>query len=151
MKKKLIYAMIFLLIAGKYGWRLIPVHFLSEMEPTEIVAIKAVNHGNGNEYEITDSDDIAMIVNGIQEITFKMEGIYSEVDAWYCLTFMNANGEEIASLGVQNARFVRKDIAQKYAVFYLGDGELRIVADYLGSLEKLHFPDYDRDPDFSGL
>lgn len=148
MKKRVVSIIIFLFVVSMIVLWFIPVHFLCEVEPVEVVAIKVLNGNSGNEFEITNFEDIATIVNNIKEIAFKKYGVSFNIDYGYYLAFIDANGEEIASLGVQNSRMIRKDITQKCAAFYSCDGELGIVTDYLKSLEALQFPDYDKDPSF---
>lgn len=85
-----------------------PVHFLREVELEEIAAIKVFNGNNGDEFEVTDSDDIFYIVNSIKQITLKKDNFTSGVDYYYILTFINENGEEIDSFGIQNYYFMRR-------------------------------------------
>lgn len=146
--KKRIYIFIFLCIVCIFVWWFIPVYFLSGIAPVEIKEIRVYNGNSENKFVIIEPDDIAFIVNSIKEISFSKYEIISEAEYWYYLSFISNNGEEIVSLGIQNSRFVRKDISQKYAVFYNCNGELGAVADYLKSIEGAQFPDYDKDPDF---
>ena len=150
MKKKKSIVCIVVLLFGVCGlvWRFLPVHFPNEIEPEKVVKIKVFNGINGDEFEITDQDEIIQIVNGIKQIDFKKEGFISEVQHWYYLTLINESGEETESLGVQNSRFLVKDITQKYMGIYRCDGELSEIGDYLENLEAVQFPDYNRDPDF---
>ena len=150
MKKKKSIVCIVVLLFGVCGlvWRFLPVHFPNEIEPEKVVKIKVFNGINGDEFEITDQDEITQIVNGIKQIDFKKEGFISEVQHWYYLTLINESGEETESLGVQNSRFFVKDITQKYMGIYRCDGELSEIGDYLENLEAVQFPDYNRDPDF---
>lgn len=149
MKKK-IYIFIFLCIVCIFVWWFMPVYFLSGIDPVEIKKIRVYNGNSENEFVIIEPGDIAFIVNSIKEISFSKYKIISEAEYWYYLSFISENGEEIVSLGIQNSRFVRKDISQKYAAFYNCNGELGAVADYLKSIEGTQFPDYDKDPDFVG-
>lgn len=149
MNKKIFYITILFFIVCMMTWWYVPVHFLSEIEPEEVVAIKVFNGNNGDEFEIISPNDISVIMNHIKQITFKKDSITSGIDYWYTLTFINENREEIESLSVQNHRIMRKDIAQKWSFFYHCDNELSAVGDYLESLEAIQFPDYNKDPDFS--
>lgn len=148
-KKKTIVCITVLLFAVcGLVWRFLPVHFPNEIEPENVVKIIVFNGNNGDEFKITDPDEITRIVNGITQIAFKKEGFISEVQHWYYLTLINENGEETESLGVQNSRILVKDITQKCMGIYRCDGELSEVGDYLESLEAAQFPDYNKDPDF---
>ena len=141
---------VLLFIACGLAWWFMSIHFLRGVEPEDIVMIKVLNGNNGDEFEITNPDDISDVVYAIKQITFKKEDFASEeVSYWYRLTFINENGEEVESLAVQNPRILQKNITQKGVAFYRCDGELSVVGDYLESLEAARFPDYNRDPDFS--
>lgn len=132
------------------AWWFLPVHFLRGIVPEEIAAIEVLNWNNGDKFMLTDPEDISYIVSGIKRITFRKEFIASDFDDYYCwyyLTFMDEHGEEVDSLRIQNARYVREDITRKQELFYRCGGELGEVADYLESLEAAWFPDYRKDPD----
>ncbi len=149
-KTKIIVGIIALLLAVCwYVWRFMPVHFLRGVEAKELAAIKVFNGNNGNEFEITDSDDIFNIVSGIKQVTFRKKEAVSDVAYWYCLAFIDENGEEMDSLAIQNRYCMRKDIAPEREVFFFCNGELSEVANYLENLESIQFPDYNKDPDFS--
>ena len=149
-KSKIIISIIVLLfIACGLAWWFMSNHFLRGVEPEDVVMIKVFNGNNGDEFEITNPDDISYVVNAIKNITFKKEDFASEeASYWYHLTFINEKGEEIESLGVQNPRIMQKNITQKWVAFYRCDGELSLVGDYLESLEAAQFPDYNKDPNF---
>lgn len=89
-------------------------------------------------------------VSGSAERSSGPAAVCSGVGYWYYLSFISKNGEEIVSLGIQNSRFLRKDISQGCAAFYNCDGELGSVTDYLESIENIQFPDYKKDRDFDG-
>ena len=149
-KRKIIISVIVLLfVVCGLAWRFLPVHFLHGIEAEEVAAVKVFNGNNGDEFEITNPEDISNIVDAIKQISFQKEDLASEVPYWYHLTFVNENGEEITSLGVLNSWILRKDITQKWMCLYRCDGELSAVGDYLERLEAVQFPDYNKDPDFS--
>ena len=124
-------------------WWFMPVHFLREVEPEEVATIIVFNGNNGDEFEIINSDDISYIMNTIKQITLKKDSFTSGVDYYYILTFINENGEEMDSFGIQNPYIMRKGDA-----FYRCNGELGTVAEYLEDLEAIQFPDWNKDPDF---
>lgn len=149
--KKYIYIFIFLcIVCSIFGWWYMPAYFLRDADPMEVKEIRVYNGNSENEFVIMEPGDIAVIVNSIKEISFHKYGIYSGAGYWYCLSFISKNGKEIVSLGIQNSRFVRKDISQRCAMFYNFDGELGAVTDYLESIEGTQFPDYKKDRDFAG-
>lgn len=131
-----------------YAWHFMPVRFLYGVEPEEIAVIKVSNGNNGNEFEITDPEDISYIVSNMKQIAFRKKTTADNIDYWYCLIFINEKGEGMDSLSIQNRNCIRKDTTSKEAVYYFCNGELSEVGDYLESLESALFPDYNKDPDF---
>lgn len=144
----MIICIMILFVAGGFLWTAIPVHFLSEIEPEEVGKIYVFNENNGDEFEVTNSDDINNIVNSIKQIIFKRDNFGPEVPYWYRLTFIDENGKEIETLGIQNSRILQKDVTEKWSFCYRCDGELGIVGDCLESLEAVEFPDYKKDQGF---
>ena len=124
-------------------WWFMPVHLLREVEPEEVATIIVFNGNNGDEFEITNADDISYIMNTIKQITLKKDSFTSGVDYYYIVTFINNNGKEVDSFGIQNPYIMRKGDA-----FYHCKGELGMVAEYLENLEAIQFPDWNKDPDF---
>ena len=133
----------FLIIACGLIWWFMPIHFLREVEPEEVAMIMVFNGNNGDEFEVTNPDGISYIANAIRQITLRRDSFTSGVDYYYILTFINENGEEMDSFGIQNPYIMRRDDA-----FYRCNGELGTVAEYLENLEATQFPDYNMDPDF---
>ena len=107
-------------------WRFIPVHFLREVEPEEVATIIVFIGNNGDEFEVTNPDDISYIMNIIKQIKLKKDSFTSGVDYYYILTFINGDGEEVDSFGIQNPYIMRKG-----DVFFHCNGELGMVAEYL--------------------
>ena len=136
-------SIVLLLIACGLIWWFMPVHFLREVEPEEVAAIVVFNGNNSDEFEVINLDDVSYVVNNIKQITLRKDNFTSGVDYYYILTFLNENGEEIDSFGIQNNYFLRRGDA-----FYRCNGELDIIAEYLENLEAIQFPDYNKDPDF---
>ena len=124
-------------------WWIMPVHFLREVEPEEVATIIVFNGNNGDEFEITNADDISYILNTIKQITLKKDSFTSGVDYYYIVTFINNNGKEVDSFGIQNSYIMRRDDA-----FYRCNGELGTVAEYLENLEAIQFSDWNKDSDF---
>ena len=134
---------VLLLIVCGFIWWFMPVHFLREVEPEEVVMIKVFNGNNGDEFEVTNPDDISYVANTIKQISLKKDSFTSGVDYYYILTFINEDGEEMDSFGIQNPYIMRKGNA-----FYRCNGELDTVAEYLENLEAIQFPDWNKDSDF---
>ena len=136
-------AIVLFFIASGLIWWFMPIHFLREVEPGEVAAIVVFNGNNGDEFEVTNSDDISFIMHSIKQITLRKDNFTSGVDYYYILTFINENGEELDSFGIQNHNFMRRG-----DTFYRCNGEPGIVAEYLENLEAIQFPDWNKDPDF---
>ena len=105
--------------------------------------ITVFNGNNGDEFGVTSPDDISYIVNTIKQIALRKDSFTSGVDYYYILTFIDDNGKESDSFGIQNPYIMRRG-----DTFYRCNGELGAVAEYLESLEATLFPDYKKDPDF---
>lgn len=108
-KKTLIISCFFLSVLVGCGsiWWWFPTHILEEIETNKISIIKVVNKNSGNEFEITDSNDVSIIVEGIGEKTFRKKSVNSEnIAYWYQLTFYGENGKEIETLDIQNKHIV---------------------------------------------
>lgn len=134
---------VLLFIVCGFIWWFMPVHFLREVEPEEVATIIVFNGNNGDEFEITNSDDISYIVNAIQQISLKKDQYISGADYYYNLIFVNENGEEIDYFGIQNHIYMRRD-----DFFYRCNEDLSMIEEYLESLEAIQFPDWNKDPDF---
>lgn len=150
MKKKsaiIIGTVIGVIICCGFVWWLLPVRLLGGTPAEEIAAIEVMNGNNGDQFVISDAEDISRIVNGIRQVNFRKKEFSSNIDYWYHLTFIGGSGEKITSLGIRNTRYVQKDITGKQVLYYYCDGELDEVGNYLESLEAAQFSDYKRDPD----
>lgn len=141
--KILIGIIVFLFIACGLVWWFMPVHFLREVEPEEVASITVFNGSNGDEFEITDLDDISHIVDAIKQISLKKDQYIFGADYYYNLTFVDENGEEIDHFGIQNHIYMRRD-----DFFYRCNEDPSTIAEYLEGLEAIQFPDYNKDPDF---
>ncbi len=137
-----------LLISSSLLWRFFPVKVLQDIDSEMITSIKVVNSSNGNQFEITDQDDISKFISSIQKVTFKKKEVASVPGPWYQLDFMNKNEEVVSSLEIQNYRSVRYKFFLDNAIFLYSDEEMNEICDYLQQIEAIHFPDYNKDPDF---
>lgn len=137
-----------LLISSSLLWRFFPVKVLQDIDSEMITSIKVVNSSNGNQFEITDQDDISKFISSIQKVIFKKKEVASVPGPWYQLDFMNKNEEVVSSLEIQNYRSVRYKFFLDNAIFLYSDEEMNEICDYLQQIEAIHFPDYNKDPDF---
>lgn len=137
-----------LLISSSLLWRFFPVKVLQDIDSEMITSIKVVNSSNGNQFEITDQYDISKFISSIQKVTFKKKEVASVPGPWYQLDFMNKNEEVVSSLEIQNYRSVRYKFFLDNAIFLYSDEEMNEICDYLQQIEAIHFPDYNKDPDF---
>lgn len=141
-------AVVVLLAACWLAWRLVPVRFLQDVDPAGVVEMQVVNGLTGDEFSVTDPEDISRILTGIQQITFRKKEIISTIDPWYHLTLLNDSGEAVGVLELQNPSCVRKNVTPKRAIFFYCHGELNEVGEELEGLGAVLLSDFDRDPEF---
>ena len=115
-------------------WQL-PTYFLRDTEPEEIASIHIFNGNSGNEFEVTDTEDIAFITEHIRQSAFKKDRCSLMYSGFlYRMHFVHADGQKIQSFIVNSDDTIRKD-----PFFYTCDGNMGVVA-YLEHLENERFP-----------
>ena len=125
-----------LMIVGTVIWWFSPKSFLANVEAEEIAYIEVFNGNDGNQFTISEPDDISIITDSIKSVSMKKDRISMGMGTTYNLIFLNAEGNEIDKFIIMTSSTIRKGI-----VFYECDGELEQVEDYLINLEKVQFPD----------
>ena len=138
-----------LLITGVLLWRFLPVKVLKGIDSETIVSIAVTDCRNGNQFEITDQDDISQFISNVHQITFQKKEIASVPGPWYHLNFINKNREVAASLEIQNYHSIRYKFMSNHALFLYSNEEMKEIGNYLQQTESVYFPDYNKDPDFS--
>ena len=134
MKKEIsiIIRIIALLVLGTAIWWFSPKTFLNNVNSGDIASIEVFNGNDGNQFTISEPDDISFITDSIKSVSLKKDRISMGMGTTYNLRFLNAEGNEIDKFIIMTSSTIRKGF-----VFYECDGELEQVEDYLINLEKL--------------
>ena len=141
MKKSIVVAVISLLVfltAGIGIWYFTPTVFLKNVEPEDIAQIVVFNGNTGNRFIVSDSEEIACIIENIQNTKMRRDKISTGYSgSQYHLYCKDENGEEITMLIVNSSSTIRKD-----PFFYRAEnGEL--CSDYLRNLEEKYCENSD--------
>lgn len=133
-KKRILCAVVLALViaaAAACVWYFMPVSFLRGVDSSDVAAISVFNGTNGNAMLLTDREDIAAVVGGVQSVQLKRDRYAPEVDGFvFSLTFTGEDGKEIDSFIINNSDELLDD-----PFFYVcRDGEL--CADLLWELES---------------
>ena len=140
MKKKKILlsiaAVVVVIILSVLVWWLTPKCFLEDVKSEDIASIEVFNGSDGNQFIVSEPDDISFIIDNIKTVPLKKDRISMGMGTTYNLSFLNTDGKEIDKFIIMTSSTIRKGI-----IFYECDGELKQVEDYLIDLEKVQFPD----------
>ncbi len=133
MKKKLfiiiITVVILVISESLILWWLAPKYFLKNAD--NIHSIEVFDGSTGKHFEITDTQSIERIVNGIQGKKFKKSGISANIDGFrFSMSFKDENGDLIDSFIINSNNKIRKE-----PFFYDTDGNMDIF-DFLEQLEN---------------
>ena len=128
-------------------WEFFPVKVLNDIDSEEITSIQVIS-SSGNQFELTEQDNISEFVRNIQQVKFQKKDIASVPDSWYQLDFLNDTKEVVATLEIQNYHAVRYSNAFDRSLFLYSKEEMKEIGNYLEQNEAIRFPDYNRDPDF---
>jgi len=139
-----------LMIASAWGlWRFVPAQLLGDLSPEQVALIQVENGNNGDVFDVRDPEDIAALVEGLQQVSFRRRGLSREPNYWYRLTFLDGDGAEVAALLLQNRSYIRRELGQgRTLVYHSREKGLEAVGKRLELLESALFPDYNKDPDF---
>lgn len=133
-------------------WWMLPVHFVNGDKVNQIKTVTVYNNNSGNSFEINDIDDVNTLISTINQVPFRKYSIASaDLAAWYNLSFKNDDGSIVESLTIQNYNIVKKEAEVNIAIFFSCDFQLEDTANFLESTESTLFPDFHRDPDFTGF
>ena len=103
---KYIWFPILVLIA--IAWVYSPVTFLKGVAPEEVACIVLFDGNTGDELEITSKKDIAHIVENIQSIPVRREGIaFLNLGYRFIMTFEGADGAELAKFTINDENTIR--------------------------------------------
>jgi len=148
----LLAGLVLLLIACGVIWWMLPVHFINQEAGKQINKITVYNNNSGNHFEINDIDNVNTLISTLNQVPFRKTSIASaDLAGWYDLSFVNANGDIVESLTIQNYNIVKKEITENTALFFSCNFQLEDIVSFLESAEATLFPDFHRDPDFIGF
>lgn len=117
-----------------FGWWHSPKTFLKDVAPTDVVRIEVFNGNTGACFFIEDAADIAYIVRKIGDVRMR-KAEYAHVDGFtYSLSFMGADGEQIAQFILNGSDTIR-DGAIRYEAILETDEDALCFA-YIKSLEE---------------
>ena len=129
-------AVVVVIILSVLVWWLTLKYFLEDVKYEDIASIEVFNGSDGNQFIISEPDDISFIIDNIKTVSLKKDRISMGMGTTYNLSFLNTDGKEIDKFIIMTSSTIRKGI-----IFYECDGELKQVEDYLIDLEKAQFPD----------
>ena len=101
-------------------WEFFPVKVLKDIDSEDITSIQVIS-SSGNQFELTEQDNISEFVRSIQQVKFQKKDIASVPGPWYQLDFLNDTKEVVA---------------------------MKEIGNYLEQNEAIRFPDNNRDSDF---
>ncbi len=128
-------------------WEFLSVKVLKDIDSEDITSIQVIS-SSGNQFELTEQDNISEFVRSIQQVKFQKKDIASVPGPWYQLDFLNDTKEVVATLGIQNYHAVRYSSVFDRSLFLYSKEDMKEIGNYLEQNEAIRFPDYNRDPDF---
>jgi hypothetical protein len=128
-------------------WEFFPVKVLKDIDSEDITSIQVIS-SSGNQFELTEQDNISEFVRSIQQVKFQKKDIASVPGPWYQLDFLNDTKEVVATLGIQNYHAVRYSSVFDRSLFLYSKEEMKEIGNYLEQNEAIRFPDNNRDSDF---
>lgn len=111
------------------AWIYVPVTFLKDTAPEDIARIVLFDGNTGDELEVTAQKDITHIVENVQSVPVRREGIaFLNLGYRFIMTFEGADGTEIAKFTINDENTIRG----KFFYYINEDGGL--CFDYLWHL-----------------
>lgn len=117
-------------------WWLVPTHFLGGVTPKDVGKIEIFNGTSGREYVLSDPEQIAFVVEHIQQVPMKKDYIGLGMGTLFRMQFVNTDGKDMAFFIVNSEDSIRQGM-----MFYECDGELEQVVEYLEEIEDSLFPE----------
>ena len=116
-------------------WYSAPRRFLRGVDAEAVSKILVFDGGTGQNFEITEREEISAIVENIQNVSMKRGKRSDGYDGFrYSLKFVDSSGQAIDSFVVNSEDTIRDD-----PFFWHCDGEL--CYEYLGEIEGKYVPD----------
>ena len=107
-------------------WEFFPVKVLKDIDSEDITSIQVIS-SSGNQFELTEQDNISEFVRSIQQVKFQKKDIASVPGPWYQLDFLNDTKEVVATLGIQNNHAVRYSSVFDRSLFLYSKEEMKEI------------------------
>ena len=118
-----------ILVLIAVAWVYAPVTFLKGTDPEEVACIVLFDGNTGDELEITAKKDITHIVENVQSVPVRREGIaFLNLGYRFIMTFEGADGTEIAKFTINDENTIRGEF------FYYVNEDGGLCFDYLWHL-----------------
>ena len=118
-----------ILVLIAVAWVYAPVTFLKGTAPEEVARIVLFDGNTGDELEITAKKDITHIVENVQSVPVRREGIaFLNLGYRFIMTFEGADGTEIAKFTINDENTIRGEF------FYYVNEDGGLCFDYLWHL-----------------
>ena len=118
-----------ILVLIAVAWICAPVTFLKGTAPEEVACIVLFDGNTGDALEITAKKDIAHIVENVQSVPVRREGVaFLNLGYRFIMTFEGADGTEIAKFTINDENTIRVE------VFYYDNEAGGLCFDYLWHL-----------------
>lgn len=130
-KRSVVAAAILLVICVAAVWWFAPKHFLRGVAPEEVSKIQVLDGNTGNQFEITDPEEIEALLREFQQTPMKKERISMGMGTSFRMTWLDQKGREIDFFILQTA-----DTIVDGVVFYHCDGGLAHAEARLEALEE---------------
>lgn len=130
-KKHVIEASIILLIMIGAIWLQSPVVFLKNVDANEISKIEVFDGNKGEQFTVTNQEEIAFIVSNIQNAKMKREKIsIGRIGTRFNMQFYNLKDKKVDEFIINGEGVIRKD-----PFFYIDKTE-SLCTDYLEAIEE---------------
>ncbi|MDE6674415.1 MAG: DUF3861 domain-containing protein [Acetatifactor sp.] len=133
MKKRaaIILGIIIILIVFAVVWWNSPTSFLKSVNVDAVAVIYVRDGHTGSRFEVENREDIIYIVENIQKISFRKNGVsLFRMGTWFTLSFCDENGRKISEFIVNSDSDIRRD-----PFFYNAAAGNMDIVDYLSMLE----------------
>lgn len=112
-------------------WWLTPKHFLRGVKSEEVSKIEVLDGNTGHRFAITDSEDIAFLLEQFQSVPMNKEQISMGMGSSFRMLWRDRKGRELDSFTLQTENTIREGV-----VFYRCDGTLIEAQSRLQALEE---------------
>jgi hypothetical protein len=128
-RKILKYTWFPILLMAVFAWFFSPVTFLKGVDAAEVAYVEIFDGNTGDELEITAKKDIAHIVENVQSVPVRREGVaFLNLGYRFIMTFEGDDGTEIAKFTINDENTIRGEF------FYYVNEDGGLCFDYLWHL-----------------